>query len=87
MARGKTNNKMSFDEFKQFLAEVLVTEPAKLVPEAHFITDLGVDSIRLVELMMRFQELGIEISPESVWEIQTIGDAYQHYSGQAVTGG
>lgn len=82
MAVKSAKKPLSFDEFVDVLVEVLVTEPGKVVPEAHFITDLGVDSIRLVELMMRFQELGIEISPESVWEIQTVGDAYQHYSKQ-----
>jgi len=73
------NNVMPFDEFKTLMAEALIMNPEQLTPEAHFITDLAVDSIRFVELYLRFQELGIEIPEDAVWEIQTVGDAYNFY--------
>jgi acyl carrier protein len=71
--------KMSFNEFKAMLAEVLAVNPTKLVPEAYFITDLAVDSIRMVELLLRMQETRLSIPPEAAWEIQTVGDAYDYY--------
>jgi acyl carrier protein len=83
MVTENSDSPMSFDQFKQVLAEVLMTDPDRLVPEAHFITDLAVDSIRLVELLLRFEEMGIEISPDAVWTIQTVGDAYNHYREHA----
>jgi acyl carrier protein len=78
------NNKvMPFDEFKILMAEALIMNPEQLTLEAHFITDLAVDSIRFVELYLRFQELGIEIPEDAVWEIQTVGDAYNFYKMNA----
>jgi acyl carrier protein len=70
---------MSFDQFRQTLAEVLIVDPARLVPEVYFITDLAVDSIRMVELLLRMEEMGFKIPPDAAWEIQTVGDAYDFY--------
>jgi acyl carrier protein len=77
------NNVMSFDEFRNIMAEALIMNPEQLTPEASFITDLAVDSIRFVELYLRFQEMGIEIPEDAVWEIQTVGDAYNFYKNNA----
>jgi acyl carrier protein len=65
------------------MAEALIMNPEQLTPEASFITDLAVDSIRFVELYLRFQEMGIEIPEDAVWEIQTVGDAYNFYKNNA----
>ncbi len=54
----------------------------QLKPEAYFVTDLGVDSVRLVEIMLRLEALGVEISPDLVWRVQTVGEAYQVYREQ-----
>lgn len=70
---------LSFDEFKDVLSDVLKVNPDKVAPEAYFITDLGVDSIRMVELLLRIQELGINVSPDAGWRIQTVKDAYDYY--------
>jgi len=76
-----TQNKaaMPFDQFVNVIAEALIMDPSQLTPEANFITDLAVDSIRMVELYLRFQELGIEIPRDAVWQILTVGDAYDFY--------
>lgn len=79
MTTEEKTNVMSFDEFTNVLAEALIMDPGQLSAEAHFITDLAVDSIRMVELYLRFQEMGIEIPQDAVWEIQTVGDAYKYY--------
>jgi acyl carrier protein len=73
------SGELSFDEFKKILADELLVSEEKLVPEASFITDLAVDSIRLVEMILRFEEMGVSIPPELAWQIQTVGDAYQHF--------
>ena len=74
---------MAFDEFRNIMAEALIMNPEQLEPEASFITDLAVDSIRFVELYLKFQEMGIEIPEDAVWEIQTVGDAYNFYKMNA----
>jgi acyl carrier protein len=83
MTSAGKNDVLSFEEFRVIMAEALIMNPEQLVPEAHFITDLAVDSIRFVELYLRFQELGIQIPEDAVWEIQTVGEAYKFYRDNA----
>jgi len=73
---------LTFEQFQALLADVLHVEQEHLKPEAYFITDLGVDSVRLVEVMLRLEKLGLELSPDLVWRIQTVGEAYQVYLEQ-----
>lgn len=73
---------LSFEAFQAMLAELLHLDAALLQPEAYFITDLGVDSLRLVEILLRLEELGLEIAPDLAWQIHTVGDAYEYYRQQ-----
>jgi len=68
---------LSFAAFRDMLAGLLEVQPEQVRPEAYFITDLGVDSLRMVELLLYLEELGLEISPDEVWEVQTVEDAYR----------
>lgn len=68
---------ISFDEFKRILARELQVDPSKITPQARFIQDLQADSIKLVELMLRLEELGVAIPLEAAWDVETVGDAYQ----------
>jgi acyl carrier protein len=47
---------ISFEEFQHMLSDVLQVEEDKLVPEASFVSDLMVDSIKLVELMLGWRK-------------------------------
>ena len=69
----------TFQAFQAMLAELLDVDPARLSRDAYFVTDLGVDSFRMLSLLFRLEELGIELAFESAWEIQTVGDAYRVY--------
>ena len=79
----KRNQPVSFEQFQALMAEVLHVEVAQVKPEAYFVTDLGVDSVRLVEMMLRLEALGLELSPDLIWRIQTVGEAYRFYQEQA----
>lgn len=70
---------LSFEAFQAMLAGLLQLDAALFQPEAYFITDLGVDSLRLAEILLYLEELGLEISPDLAWQIQTVGDAYEYY--------
>lgn len=74
---------LSFEHFQAMLSELLTIDADRLKPEAYFITDLGVDSIRMVEVLLRLEELGLELDPHLAWEIQTVGDAYRYYQEKA----
>lgn len=70
--------KLSFEQFKKLLAQELRVDEEKIVPEASFVEDLLVDSIRMVEMILRLEE-GLEIPLEAAWQMETVGDAYQYY--------
>ena len=70
--------KLTFEEFRKILAKELEIDEEKIVPEASFFSDLYVDSIRMVDMMLRLEEMGISIPLEVAWQIETVGDAYQY---------
>ena len=74
---------LTFDEFRQMVADLIKVDVERVTPDAYLITELGVDSVRLVELLLRLEKMGIEIFPELAYQIQTVGDAYQYYQTQA----
>lgn len=73
------SDKWTFEEFQGMLAKRMGMPIERFSPEASFLDDLGIDSIRMTELMLEFDRLGINIPPEAVWDLQTVGDAYNFY--------
>ncbi len=58
------------------IAESLGVEIEKVVDSAHFIDDLGADSLDTVELVMELEEsFGIEIPEKDAEKILTVKDA------------
>lgn len=74
---------LSFEQFQHLVADILNIQPDQATPEAYFVTDLGVDSIRMLEVLLRLEALGLTLSPDLAWRIQTVGEAYQYYQEQA----
>ena len=54
--------------------------PEKLKPEAHIFTDLGLDSLDIVDLIVALQKtFKVQIrDDERVRSIRTLGDIYQY---------
>jgi acyl carrier protein len=77
---------LSLEAFQALLAELLEVDVAKLTPEAYFITDLGVDSLRMIQTLLKFEQMGLKLSIDSAWRIQTVGDAYSLYREQVGNG-
>ncbi len=70
----------SFDEFRLFLSDTLGVAEAALTPDAHFLYDLGIESLKLVELLLQLeQRLGHKRPLDTAWELETVEDAYQYY--------
>lgn len=59
--------------------EAFEIEPERLKPEAHIFTDLGLDSLDIVDLIVALQSsFGVKIrTDEKVREIRTLGDVYR----------
>jgi acyl carrier protein len=86
MAAKPSKGPVTFEEFKYMLVDILQVDEEKVIPDASFVSDLMVDSIKLVELMLGLEENGINIPIEAAWDVQTVGDAYRVYK-ESMTGG
>jgi len=64
------------EKVKQIIVEQLGVDESEVTPNAHFVDDLGADSLDLVELVMAFEEaFEIEIPDEDSEKIQTVKEA------------
>jgi acyl carrier protein len=67
----------------EIIVEQLKVDPEVVTLEAHFIDDLGADSLDLVELIMAMEEeFSLEISDEDAEKIQTVQDAVNYITEQ-----
>ena len=61
------------------IVDQLGVDSDSVSPDAHFIDDLGADSLDTVELVMAFEEeFDIEIPDEDAEKLQTVGDAIEY---------
>ena len=67
------------EKVKQIIVEQLGVDEAEVTPTAHFVDDLGADSLDIVELVMAFEEaFGIEIPDEDAEKIKTVQNAIEY---------
>jgi acyl carrier protein len=66
----------TYDEVKAIIVDLLGVDESKVKLEARFREDLEADSLDLVELIMKFEDVfGTEISDEDAQKITTVGEA------------
>jgi len=70
---------MTEQEIERKIKDILVAEfeidEAKLVPESNLFTDLDLDSIDAIDLVVRIQqETGKKVNPDEFRQIRTFGD-------------
>jgi acyl carrier protein len=67
------------DTTNRVFEESFEIEKERLVPQAHIFTDLGLDSLDIVDLIVALQSsFGVKIrNEEKVREIRTLQDIYQ----------
>ena len=69
----------TLDKIKEVIIDKLGADEAAIVEEAHFVNDLGADSLDTVELIMEFEEeFGIEIPDEEAENITTVTSAIKY---------
>ena len=57
-------------KLKEIVAEQLGVEPSTVTAEASFATDLGADSLDVVEMVMKIEEeFGVELTDERAEEV------------------
>jgi acyl carrier protein len=73
------DNMSTFDKVKEVIIDKLGVEEDAIKMEAHFVNDLGADSLDTVELIMELEEeFGIEIPDEDAENIMTVGAAVDY---------
>jgi acyl carrier protein len=72
------------ERVKQIIVEQLGVSEEEVTPTAHFVDDLGADSLDQVELVMALEEaFGIEIPDEDAEKITTVKDAIDYVEKHA----
>ena len=76
----------TFEDFQKHLARVTGLNPNSLSLETNLVVDLGLDSLKLLEIILEFEKLGVPVSMADAWSIQTVGDAWEYYQRAAIVG-
>ncbi|HEX6852295.1 MAG TPA: acyl carrier protein [Candidatus Polarisedimenticolaceae bacterium] len=67
------------EKVKNIIVEQLGVDAEEVKPEAHFVDDLGADSLDVVELVMALEEeFGLEIPDEDAEKITTVKQAIEY---------
>lgn len=62
-----------------FLVEEFELEESQLVPEAQLKTDLGIDSLDFVDIIVIIEKnFGFKVKGEEMANVKTLGDFYQY---------
>lgn len=70
-------------KIREVVAEKLDVDKDDVTESAHFVDDLGADSLDVVELIMGLEdEFDLEISDEKAEELETVGDAVSYIASQ-----
>ena len=69
----------TFDKVKEVIIDKLGVDETAITEDAHFVNELGADSLDTVELIMEFEEeFGIEIPDEDAENITTVNSAMKY---------
>ena len=67
------------EKVKHIIVEQLGVDEAEVKAAAHFVDDLGADSLDVVELVMALEEeFGLEISDEDAEKLTTVEQAVEY---------
>lgn len=72
------------ERVKKIIVEQLGVDPGEVTPQAHFVNDLGADSLDTVELVMALEEeFDTEIPDDQAEKIQTVGQAIDYVTAHS----
>jgi len=72
------------EKVKKIIVEQLGVDEEEVKPEAHFVDDLGADSLDVVELVMALEEeFSLEISDEDAEKLTTVQQAIAYIEAHA----
>ena len=66
---------MVFEKIREALAAQFEIDPEKITRDTDIMSDLGADSLDLVELIMTLEEeYGVSVVDDSVYDHKTVGE-------------
>ncbi len=69
----------SMDRIKKILVDRLGVDESKITENSSFLTDLGADSLDIVDLIMELEEeFDLEIPDEEAEKMKTVGDVIKY---------
>ncbi len=75
---------MILDKLKEIISEQLEVDESMITPDASITSDLGADSLDLVDLAMSIEdEFEIELSDDALEKIKTVGDMVRYIEENA----
>lgn len=67
------------DKIREFIADYVGVDVNKVIDDAHFCDDLGLDWLERLELVLRIEdETGIAISDTDATRIESVGNLLRH---------
>lgn len=73
-----------FEKVKELLTKELSVNPDDVTMEAELVSDLGVNSLELADLVLLCEErFGIQISDDDIHRFITVGDIVNYLSEKA----
>lgn len=73
-----------FEQVKELLTKELSVNPDDVTMEAELVSDLGVNSLELADLVLLCEErFGIQISDDDIHRFITVGDIVNYLSEKA----
>ncbi|MBU2514624.1 acyl carrier protein [bacterium] len=74
-----------YRQAKQLVCETLEISVEELEDSTHFVNDLGIDSILIIELKTRFEEIyHIEINKEELKDLNCLADIIKYLAEKSV---
>jgi acyl carrier protein len=66
------------NEVRRMVAEITEREPSEISDSAHFVDELGIDSLMAIEMMVAVdKKYKVEISEEEFGKIKNVNDAVE----------
>ena len=69
---------MELEKLRTIISEILCVDPKEITEKTTFVDDLCADSLDVFQIVMGIEEtFDIEIAPEEVEKISTVGEAIE----------
>jgi acyl carrier protein len=79
------DKRLDLDAFVAYLSDELEIPIESLRAATRFVKDLGFDSVRVLELSIVIEELGVELDDEDLEGLDTVARAYEVYKRAVLT--